>query len=256
MSPKNATEIGNRRWYECPKHGTRYISVTTALGRSHEWGLPAGYAAKMTAERAFDTADEWLSWERDAALRYLKKAHTERRDTAADAGTAVHEAAERILSGTDWRDDCPDELHPIAERIERWWQASGGKVLLLERTVWHHTIQYAGTFDAIIRLDHQTLILDYKTSGFEDLAKWRLQLAAYADAEEWTNESGEFAPLPAIDGGVVFWVPRDDPAKWHLRRVDIGIETAAAFRSVLHGWRYFEEAKKAEGPIVAQGEGA
>ena len=254
MSPKNALEIGTRRWYDCPRHGCRYISVTTALGRSHEWGLPAGYAAKMTAERAYDTADEWLAMGRDEALRYLKKAHTERRDTAADAGTAVHAAAEKILSGVDWREDCPPELHPVAEKIEGWWKAADGKVLLIERTVWHHTVQYAGTFDAIVRINHQTLLLDHKTSAFEDIPKWRLQLAAYADAEDWTDEDGKFKPLPVIDGAAVLWIPREQPEKWHLRRVDIGMSTRAAFRSVLHSWRYLEGAKDEKGLVVAEGE--
>lgn len=259
MSPRNALEIGRQRRYRCPRHpDAAYVSVTTALGRTHEWGLPAGYAAKQTAERAFDRADEWLTLDRDQALRFLKAAHTERRDAAADAGTLCHAAAERIVSGVDWRLADPDagyelpaDLWPVAERIEDWWQASGLRVALVERTVYHHRLQYAGTLDALVTDGRHHYILDLKTQAYPDPAKWRLQLAAYADAQEWVDEDDRFSPMPEVAGGLVLWIPRDTPERWQVRKLDTGPTTRAAFASVYHAWRFLTDTPADDGDVVA-----
>lgn len=259
MSPRNALEIGRQRRYRCPRHAdAAYVSVTTALNRTHEWGLPAGYAAKQTAERAFDRADEWLTLDRDQALRFLKAAHTERRDAAADAGTLCHAAAERIVSGVDWREpipelgyDLPRELWPVAERIEDWWKASGLRVVLIERTVYNHLLQYAGTLDALVTDGTRNYILDLKTQAYPDPAKWRLQLAAYADADEWVDDDDVFADMPTVHAGLVLWIPRDTPDRWQVRELDLGMETRAAFRSVYHAWRFLTNTPSTDGEVIA-----
>lgn len=262
--PRNALEIGRERRYRCPAHpdATPYVSVTTSLNHSMEWGVPAGHAAKVTAEWSFDHADEWLGMGRDDALRLMKSQHVAKRDKAADAGTLCHAAAERVISGVDWREPTPatgyalpDELWPVAEHIEAWWASSGLSVVLVERSVWNHRAQYAGTLDALVTDGERHYILDLKTQSTPTPDKWRLQLAAYADAEEWSDDADQMHPMAPVAGGLVLWIPQRDPAAAQLWRVDIGTETRAAYQAVLASWRFFKRATDEGGEVAWTAQG-
>lgn len=258
--PRLATEIGKQRFYSCPLHpGVRYISVTTALSKSQDWAIPAASAAKATAERAYDQADEWLHLDRGDALRFLKAAHIEKRDTAASAGTLLHSVAERVISGLDLTRaiedvELPPHLWPAAERIAAWWADAGLDVVLVERTVFHHDLAYAGTLDALVRdATGEHFILDLKTQGYPDPAKWRLQLAAYAHADHWVDDDDHFEPMPRADRGIVLWIPRDDPDAWERRFLDIGPETQQTWLNVLGAYRYLASTPSTDGKQSQKG---
>jgi hypothetical protein len=249
-SPRHATEIGQRRFYECPRHHARYTSVTTVLskGTAQEWAIP--WAAKITAETAVATLANWRDLPPEDAVRLLKAAPLARRDKAADAGTLVHGAAEHILSGVEW--SLPDDLRPLGERIEAWWRANDGRAVMLERTVWHHDLRVAGTLDAVVELAGETVLLDLKTSTVFD-PKWRLQLAAYRLANDWIDEDGAFHEMPDIDWVGVLWVPRERPEEMQLVRVRADMDEYDAFVDVLRAFRWIEDAKKQPGEIILGG---
>jgi hypothetical protein len=249
-APKHSTEIGQRRYYECPLHHARYTSVTTILskGTAQEWAIP--WAAKVTAETAVATLAEWRDLPPEDAVRRLKAAPLARRDAAASAGSRVHEAAEHILSGVQW--SLPDELVPLGERIAAWWAANDGRAELIERTVWHHGLRVAGTFDAVVRLGGDTVLLDLKTSTAFD-PKWRLQLAAYRYADHWTDEDSAMHAMPPIDWCAVLWIPRERPAELQLVRVVAEAEEFGTFKAVARAFRWTEAAKKEPGDIVLGG---
>lgn len=215
--PRNAVEVNGDRFYTCPAHpdARPYVSVTTALKLGSRPYYPEG---------------------------------------AADHGIAMHAAFELLVSGADWRNVEGYEITPPMEaglsRLERWWAAARLEVLLVERTVYHHVLGYAGTLDALVRAaDGTTYVLDLKTQRDPDPAKWRLQMAAYAHAHEWADDEDRLTPMPqGITKGLVLWVPKDRLPE--PRIYDIGLETQAAWLSALHTYRFLTDTDVGNGELL------
>lgn len=217
--PRNAVEIGGDRFYACPAHpeARPYVSVTTALKLGAKPYYPVG---------------------------------------SADHGIAMHAAFELLVSGADWRNVEGYEITPAMEagmaQLERWWPHSGLEALLIERTVYHHVLGYAGTLDALVRdREGTTYVLDLKTQRDPDPAKWRLQMAAYGYAHDWADEDDNLTPMPrGITKGLVLWVPKENPHLWQPRVLDIGLETQAAWLSALHTHRFLADTDASDGELL------
>ena len=113
---------------------------------------------------------------------------TQKRDSAAAAGTLVHSFAEACCRFMEGRDDLVEEafrdrltadglaaVTPKEEAVARWWaEADWGRyaVVATETRIVNPVLQYAGTFDLLLydAASDSFSLRDYKTN--EDLMKW------------------------------------------------------------------------------------
>lgn len=173
--------------------------VTTILGLVPKYLLP--WCAKITAEhfrsgllRRMEDGETitdlaFINGLHDEA----KKAHTVKRDTAGDIGSAVHDFAEKTLKGHEPEMPSPsDPEYPGCVAFLEWFKNTKIDLSTVqsEIIVYSKRLFYAGTCDVFARIDDEPVIIDFKTgSGFyEDQT---LQLAAYAMALEEEHEGLE-----------------------------------------------------------------
>ncbi len=220
----------------------RMWSVTTIIGALDKPAL-LYWAAEQTATAAVDQLDtvramikdgdraDTIKWLRDARFRRPKGQRT-----AADLGTAVHEACETYAL-TGERPDTDDEVAPFLDRFDEWCQKFQPTYEAAEVTVYSPQYGYAGTCDAFLSVDGVRFIVDYKTSKKSWDAKGKatgpypevaLQLAAYRYAElaaVWRPrrmeqfrrryyllgeaEKAMAVPVPEVDTGLVIHITPD-----------------------------------------------
>jgi hypothetical protein len=188
--------------------GRKLIGSTTVIKKA----LPpylVPWAAKLTAEEAVDTVDNWRTLERAAAVDMLKRAPDRTRDAAGDKGTIVHRVMELAARG-----ERPDEVYDTQVQgyvtaglafLDEWqpefvWQ---------EATVFHPEAGYAGTLDFIARLPGLGLVIgDYKTSKgiYPEVA---VQLASYRYASHAVDAQHRRVDIPHVDGAVVVHIRGD-----------------------------------------------
>ena len=244
MSPRNASEVGQRRIYTFG--GEKYPSVTTLLkGWPQEWAI--GYGAKHVAERAM--TDEHLTRlhrieygepEYDETLKWLKRAPYERRDAAAEAGTDLHAYLECILTGGK-KGFCDGELTDGQKAIEGFVMTYRPTPLHVECQVFNPAEGYAGSADAFLEIYGKRYVFDLKT-GIVD-HKTRLQLAAYRYADFIGEDDERIADVPMTDGALVLSVPRDNPASWQLLEVDAGVAEFEMFLDYKRAWQFYDRNK-------------
>lgn len=230
-----------------------------------------GSARSLPARIDEEGADAVVKWLRDARFR-----RTPGERSAADLGTAVHEACEQFaLTGT--RPDVDDDVAPFLDQFDEWCQAFQPSYQAVETTVYNPSRGYAGTCDAFLTIDGVRFIADYKsskksfdnrgnpTSPYPEVA---LQLAAYRHAEMaaiWrprrmekfrrryyllSEAEREMAvPVPEVDTGLVIHITPDHCDAYP---VDCGPDIYRAFLFVLEAARWqFDLSKKVIGvPLV------
>lgn len=209
---------GGSRFYIRPQDGHKAPGVTSIVGM-----LPKSFlvywAAKMTAEAAVDNLDAVAAIaerDRDGAVDYLKGAHTRYTRARAAVGSEAHDMFERMIRGEQVRRVGPD-LEPYRSHFAEFLDRVQPELVSAEDVMWSDTHDYAGSSDAILRIDHETVICDWKTSkeSYPDVA---LQLAAYAHADYIVTADGETRTMPTIDAGAVLHIT---PDRWELKPVDI-----------------------------------
>lgn len=178
---------------------------------------------------------------RKAAVDWLKNSPTRDTGQAADIGTAVHDLCERMARGEELGLVHPD-FKPYVERYDRFLQKYQPEFLFLEDAVWSETYGYAGTFDAIAKIDGECLILDTKTTRSGVHAEVALQMTAYARADYiiTTDESPRKlsdtsdpelikTPMPQIDGAAVVHLRPDSSAV-----VPVAVDDPDVWETFLH----------------------
>lgn len=110
------------------------------------------------------------------------------RDAKGDTGTAVHNAFEKGLDGIPVPlTSAPNEAHGHLIALDRFFNDYPDlEPLQTEQVVYSKEHGYAGRFDARVKMNGETVLLDLKTSGFIGRA-YHAQLHAYDLAAE---ESG------------------------------------------------------------------
>lgn len=187
-------------------------SVTTILGALAKQAL-INWASKETATYAVENRDKWLpiaEQDPSGAIDLLKGSPWRKRDRAADMGSLVHKIAECAILGLPIP-EIPDELVGKTKALIKFLEDWGPKFEMTEATVCNLTYGWAGTLDAIVRLQtnmDSPLVLDYK-SGSGVYPETALQLAAYRHAEYVLTPAWTLEPMPKTDGGVVVHL-RDD----------------------------------------------
>lgn len=191
--------VETKRGHRYTLDGKSVPGVTTLLGK----GLPKPaltyWAAKMVAEWVADRpaeVEQLRGMGRGPMVNALKGVPWEARDQAAIRGTDVHHLADRLIHGQEV--EVPEHLTGHIEAYVAWLDAFEPEVILTERPVGSRKWWYAGTLDAILTLNGETWLVDWKTSGgvYGDSA---CQTAAYANADFYLDADGYEQPLPHID---------------------------------------------------------
>jgi hypothetical protein len=263
----------------------RFYSVTTILKALEKPALlfwSAEQAAKLAVQvanslpqRIEEEGEEAvIKWLRDARLRKPKGYVSD-----AELGTQVHDACEQYaLTGVRPVPD-NDEVLPFLDRFDEWAQEWQPEYEAAEAAVYNKTYGYAGTLDAIVRVDGQRVLLDYKSSrksvGSDGKPShpWpeaSLQVTAYKHAEllaTWrarrfekyrrryyllnTAEEELGVPMPKLEGGVVLHLTPEHATMHPVRTDD------EAFIKFLHVIEVFDwansMAKSAVGGPMTRG---
>ena len=221
--------------YYNPITGEKAPGVTGIIGQLPKDGLiywsrlkvaefaadNVGAVAQMLLN-AHDAAD--YSKARKAAVDFMKQAPERETKQSADVGSAVHNLCESMARGEPLGFVHPD-YQPYVERYDRFLQKYQPEFDYIEDAVWSETYGYAGTFDAIAKIEGERLILDLKTTRSGVHAPVALQMTAYSRADHiiTANEEGRKlsdasdpeliqTPLPKIDGAAVIHLRPDSSA--------------------------------------------
>lgn len=163
-------------------------SVTTVLGILDKSDALLGWAVKCCTEFIREHRGNREKYPTlDALLDAARNNWRDVRDTAADTGSQIHDLIEKYIKhGRDSVGNIPDEVaHGFLAFLE-WEKANGVTWLESERTIFHPTLYYAGTLDAVCVikdpvLGERTYVIDFKSSkAFYDT--FGPQIAAYREA--------------------------------------------------------------------------
>jgi ATP-dependent exoDNAse (exonuclease V) beta subunit len=253
----------------------RMYSVTTIIGALDKPAL-LWWAAQETAKAAVNQAGylaKRVDTEGvDAVVKDLSGARFKTpkgQRTAADLGTAVHDALEQ-LALTGVFPDVDDEVRPFIEQADRWMQKFQPTYIAAEMTTYSPTYGYAGTLDAIFEVDGVRFLVDYKTSRKSFDARGKptspypesvgIQLAAYRYAEyaaTWRPRRYEYmrrryyllgmderetaVPVPEVDTALVLHLTPE-----HCVAFPINADKVAhdAFLYVLESFRWVNQISK------------
>lgn len=227
-SPRQAKATANGRMSVNPLTDKQYRSVTNVLSVIDKPALKP-WAAKKTAEFAWDHRETWVNLPRMAAVDLMKREALRYTGAAADIGTAVHELAEKYVRGEELELDVPiDGTDGHIRQFVQFLADFSPEYLMVEATVYCEKPRYAGTLDAIVEIPGMgTFVLDIKTGGVWPEAA--LQLAAYANADyaivgpPWAQQE-----IPHIDGGLILQLK---PRSYQLVPVDVAGDVFTAFRA-------------------------
>ena len=241
--PRNASEIRGSRFYDW--QGQKVPSVTTILSAYPQpWAIPFG--AKHAANRAVDELPRLVALvleDREDARKWLKRAPTDLRDSAADTGTDLHSYLEARLLGSDtWeavRD--PGETARRAA-IDSFLYHYRPEPLAIEAQVYNLRDGWAGSADLFARVQGRPLCIDLKTeTAGDENHKSRLQLAAYRNGQFIGEDGVDLGEVPETDGAAVLWVPREHPQDWRLFIVEAGGPEYETFLATKRLWEFYHE---------------
>ncbi|SCF42439.1 PD-(D/E)XK nuclease superfamily [Micromonospora echinospora] len=243
-TPKiNTISRGGSRFYVNPETGEKAPGVTSILGMLPKPFLQH-WAAKVVAEYATDNLGELvglrLNGDRQGVIDFLKGAP--RRDTAraAETGTAVHDAFEKIAKGQP-----VGRLHPdyrvYVDHFEEFLKEFAPEFVFLEETVWSETWDYAGSFDAYAVIDGERVFLDWKTTRSGVHPEVALQLAAYRHADYIIRPDGSRVPQPSSTAGGVLHVRPEGWGFYPVRTDEAVFDVFTTLRKVFDWDRAMKE---------------
>lgn len=244
-----AVETINRngsRFYVHPATQEQAIGVTSVVGMLPKPFL-VPWAAKMAAEAAvkhLDLVSQLASADESAAIDFIKQAHRRITNASALRGSEVHDAIEALCKGRPVPADIDPSAVDYVKSFQEWLERYQPEFLAFEATVWNHTYNYAGTLDAIAKINDEVILLDYKTSN-RVYAEAGLQLNAYARAEEFVSPTGEVSPMPDIDAAAVVHL---SPKRARFVPVRMGDDIFEVFLALLRTARW----KEIEGTILGK----
>jgi hypothetical protein len=232
--PRLAVPKQDGRYYKVPGIEEPLPSVTTILGALAKPAL-APWAAKSVAEWVRDNwqaVHAMMQTDPDAAVQAMKGAPWRQSNKAADLGSAIHAVADALASGAELP-EIPPEAEPYIEQFLAAHREHDIEMVATERTVCNTYMGYAGTMDALIRIDGRLLVCDIKT-GKDVWPEAVLQLAAYQHASYWVTDEDELEEMPRVDGAVVLHLRPD-----RHRLIEVTDEHAwVAFGALMTVWRW------------------
>lgn len=221
------------REYVHPLTGLAVPSVTTVLKALDRPAL-VQWAANMAANYAVENWAKLAELATDAErISLIKMAHRRESTRAANLGTAVHDAVDAWCTSRPMPSWEPG-VAPYMDQFLGFLEAYEPEFIQNEFTVWSHRHGYAGTGDAIARINGWVTLLDTKT-GKGCYPETGLQLAALAGADCILHPDGREEPLPTVDRLAILHLR---PQSWGLIPVNPGIDTFDAFVGALQVTRW------------------
>lgn len=223
-NPANARTTSRGRTYVWPGDPDPFDSVTSVLSGGLAKPFLIGWAAKMAAECAVNQRDVWAAMARREAVDYVKNAHRRSSEKAAADGSDVHDWAEKMVLGVGIP-TLPDELQGFCDSFRRFLDDFKPEYEATEVTVYNRKHRYAGTLDALMRIDGRLYLADYKT-GKGIYGETAAQLAAYRYAEFMGLPDGSEVPVPEVFGCAIVHIR---PDRYEFVPVDAGERAFRAF---------------------------
>lgn len=230
--PQNAEKgEDGARYYRWPLTNERFPSVTTILNIIAKPALTR-WAAKGVAEYAVANVDTWQQLDEAAAVDLLKRAPYRYTEKRANLGTAIHEACEAYVKGEtpEWTPDVEKHMETFMKFLHEW----NPTVQATEISVYSRQHRYAGTFDLLVWLDNELVLLDIKTGKTGPYPEAGLQLAAYAHAD-FMDGGGIEIEMPKIDRAFVLVL---HPRSYKMVPTRIDDEMFKGFLGASELWRW------------------
>jgi hypothetical protein len=166
---------------------------------------------------------------------------------AADEGTQVHNAIERLIDGEEvnWMDDYGNAnfnltVWEMILKFGEFWKTYKPIPIATENFLYSDTYEYAGTADLVCMIDNERWLIDFKTSNSLHTS-YDLQVAAYAKA--WEELGGE----PIQRAGILWLKSSKRGASkqkgkiqgdgWELKEVSNIGESFESFETILKLYR-------------------
>lgn len=269
MAIRTTSKSGARFYFDPTDPDIKYPGVTSVVGMLPKPFL-AFWNAKMVAELAVDSitfVEQMAARDRQGAIDYLKNAARRYTKVRADVGSDAHDLFERMIRGGlsgalmqrnargDFATRVHPDLEPYREHFADFLTRVNPELVRAEDIAWSDTHEYAGSFDAILRvwIDEATneptpdrsgtpalLIVDWKTSKstYPDVA---LQMSAYAHADKIIDPDGNEEPMPEFDGAAVLHIT---PEQWSFKPVRIEAEIFDVFLTLRKVFTWDRETSK------------
>lgn len=150
----------------------------------------------------------------ESDLETAAAAFRKRQTKGADTGTRIHQLIQETLEGKTVNvDKETKEVQRAMAGFWDWYDVVEPEVLEVERVVYSKAHNYAGTFDALLKIGGKTYLVDWKTTNpsldaptgiYPD---YFIQLGGYLIAY---NEEREVDPtMPEIDGVMIVSVKKN-----------------------------------------------
>lgn len=202
-APPGRTRVGGlvrkeTKWGHSYRLDGRPVKGVTTLLKAYPKVLHY-WSARCVAEFVADFPDEveqMRAMGRGPMVAALKEVPWQKRDEAAIRGTEVHYWAEKVIYGNEH--DIPAHLLGHVQGYVDFLDRFDVKPILTERPVASRKWWYAGTFDLVAKIGDTVWMLDNKTSSgvYPDTS---MQVAAYANAEFYTDDDGAEHPMPETE---------------------------------------------------------
>src|SRR5262245_57441286 len=213
-------------------------SVTSLIGLALGTSKPlVEWNVRTVAEHAYDKFNTLKAFheddDREGAVKWLKDARWKKTGSAAARGTEIHAVAEQLALGVV--PEYGEEIQAYVKQYQRFLEDFAPEFIMAEAPVYSKTYGYAGTLDAIAKIDGQTVVLDMKTTAhgphsgksrppFSEVA---LQLTMYRNAElvglladrreinyrryyVFDPDVQHCEPMPEVEGGVCIVISPED----------------------------------------------
>ncbi len=254
----------------------RFHSVTTLIDNGTPKRALMGWIGRTVAEAGVEYHDVVgtmiAAGDRDGAIRYLADSRFKASEKAAARGSMLHEVARLQALGAPLP-AYDDEVKPYVDQFLRYLDDFQPEYKMVETAVYNESYEYAGTLDAIVRLEGADLVQDIKTNYKKPTEKNRppyseiaLQMVAYARAElvalrpEVEREEDRntryyvyddtipVEPMPPVEGALALIVT---PYDYILKPVLIDDEVWTAWLYVREAARWtLETSKRVIGPQI------
>ncbi len=178
-------------------NGEKVQGVTTVLSLLAKPALIT-WAAKMAAEYIEATLEAGVAYDEVQIKEFAKNAqwaHRSKKDSAADAGTMVHQWIQDYVEGKNPKMPVNEGMKKAISAFLDWWIQQDVKLIKAEIKLCSPTLKLAGTADLVCRLNGKLTIVDWKT-GSGIYPEMLLQMGAYAAMYE--EEFGEAIEQVAV----------------------------------------------------------
>lgn len=272
-TPSLSADTPRGRMYRLEPDGPlMYPSITTVAGMRAKDFLQGWYAT-MASKRALEMY-QWLDRNPDRAAQEISRVTRDRWGSqkriaaaaedytraAADFGTLVHAACEEWgRSGTRPSDADVSQIASemrsthgafaaekdpaaLVDRVRvrldgygRFLEDYQPEFVEVEQTVVNHTVGYAGTTDAIVRIGNTLLSADIKTSK-KVRGDYALQGVAVCRAEQLLDDDGTTREMPELTGAFIIHLP--EAGGYQAVPLRTGDEEFEVFRALRATWTF------------------